>query len=75
MFDDLGESNVVMFTVTTVFIKTFDGTDFLFFLEESSQLREIDNEKPANNCHCTCNSAFNNKDEAPACILACVNPR
>jgi len=75
MRDDFGESNVVVFTVTTVLIQAVNSADFLLFLEEPCQLREIGNEKPAHNGHRTRNGAFNNKNEAPSGIFACVDSR
>lgn len=71
--DDFGESNIVVFAITPVFIQTFNGTNFFIFFEEPRQLGEVNNEEPTEHCHRTRNSAFHNKDEAPASILTCLN--
>jgi len=75
MLDDFGKSNIIVFTVATVFIQTCNGTNFLFLFEESRQLREIDNEKPTKHCHSTRDRAFNDEDKPPASILTSVNSR
>ena len=73
--EDFGESNIVVFTITAVFIQTFNGTNFFILFEEPRQLREVNNEEPTEYCRRTRNSAFHNKDEAPPSILTGVNPR
>jgi len=73
--DDFGESNIVVFTVAAVLIQTFNGTDFFLLIEESRQLREIDNEKPTKHCYSTRDRAFNDEDKPPASILTSVNSR
>lgn len=71
--EDFGESNIVVFTITAVFIQTLNDTNFFIFFEEARQLREVNNEEPTEDCRRNRNSAFHNKDEAPASILTCLN--
>ena len=73
MFDDFGESNIIVFTITTIFVQALNGANFLVFPEESSQLGEIHDEEPGKHRDGTCNRTFNDENESPSGVFAGVN--
>jgi hypothetical protein len=75
MSDYLFKGNLIMFSITTIFVQTFNRTIFFIRSKEGSKLREISHEEPSDdgteNSKCT----FNDENPSPAVYTAGMNLR